>query len=217
MAFDPSQSVVHRPSRRSTEAWTGHLPSAFAQLSAARRACTDYALSYRRQRTSRDAVIVSRGTARVKPGPSIYSLRTSALRGLRPNASPFRRTRVGVFIGRMRWSSGARYGKTLPAQPRVSGPASQSCSPCPIACPTMQQNGLASLTPRRASSPAHAAGCSGLRSKALMLTNCFHFSRKCGAATFLDPRGGRPALAGLGALMNRTTSPRGNLQHCAEG
>jgi hypothetical protein len=25
-------------------------------------------------------------------------------------------------------------------------------------------------------------------------------SRKCGFATFLDPRGGRPALAGLGAL-----------------
>ena len=27
-------------------------------------------------------------------------------------------------------------------------------------------------------------------------------SRKCGFATFLDPRGGRPASAGLGALMS---------------
>ena len=35
-------------------------------------------------------------------------------------------------------------------------------------------------------------------------------SRKCGFATFLDPRGGRPAAAGLGALMRhkRRAAPR---------
>ena len=41
-----------------------------------------------------------------------------------------------------------------------------------------------------------------------------HLSRKCGSATFLDPRGGRAALAGLGALSRKCGSatfldPRG--------
>ena len=54
--------------------------------------------------------------------------------------------------------------------------------------------------------PRSARGCWASRSKlsALRMRSSEHstvLSRKCGFATFLDPRGGRPVSAGLGALM----------------